>query len=157
LKNFLFFASLAVIVAGTVAAGQQTASVQPIVYTAQSASFSPNEIKAVGTIDNGQTTTVSEIPSSSQYRALVFEGFGHDQVEITVAGGARRAYVALADSTLMPIASGMGRLVTNLPYHGPDREAFYILIKGSPNQRLTVHLKQSSATSARLTTSEATR
>jgi hypothetical protein len=149
----------------TVAAGQQTTGVQPIVYTAQSAqpaSFSPNEIKAVGTIDNGQTATVIESPRNSQYRAsasgskyqaLVFEGNGHDQVDITVAGGAHRAYVALADSTLTPIASGMGHLVTSLPYHGPDREAFYILIKGSPNQRFSVHLTQTPATPARVSVS----
>ena len=153
MKNFLLFASAA-LVAGTVAYGQQTTSVQPIVYTAQPASFSPNEIKAVGTIDNGQTATIMEIPRSSQFRAsasgpkyqaLVFEGNGHDQVDITVAGGAHSAYIALADSTLTPIASSMGHLVTTLPYHGPDTEAFYILIKGSSNQRLTVHLKTTPA------------
>ena len=123
---------------------------QPIVYSSQSAqpaSFSPDQIKTVGTIDNGQTATVLENARSSQYRALVFEGNGHDQVDITVTGaGAHQAYVALADSTLTPIASSMGRLVTSLPYHGPDTEAFYILIKGSPNQKLSVHLKQTRAT-----------
>jgi len=125
-------------------------AVAPIVYTAQSAqpaSFSPDEIKTVGTIDNGQTATVLENARNSQYRALVFEGNGRDQVDITVTGaGSHPAYVALADSTLAPIASAMGHLVTSLPYHGPDTEAFYILVKGSPNQRLAVHLSQTRAT-----------
>ena len=102
----------------------------------------------MGTLDNGQTATLVATSQSPEYRAFVFEGKGHDQVVITVSGASRQAYVALADATLTPIASGMGRLATSLPYHGPDTEAFYILIKGSPNQRLAVHLTKISATPA---------
>ena len=48
---------------------------------------------------------------------------------------------------LTPIASGLGRLAVALPYHGPDTEAFYILVKnlGSQPARLTVHLKKAAA------------
>jgi hypothetical protein len=82
-----------------------------------------------------------------KYRAFVFEGNGHDRVEITVTGTNRKAYVALADSGLTPIASGLGRLAATLPYHGPDTEAFYILVKnlGSQPARLSVHLKKTAA------------
>jgi hypothetical protein len=154
LKNLLLFASVTLAIAGTAAVGlaegEESDSVQPIVYVAQPAqpvSYSPDQMKTVGTINNGQTATVLESPRSSQYKALVFEGNGRDQVDITVTGaGSHQAYVALADSTLTPIASSMGHLVTSLPYHGPDTEAFYILIKGSPNQKLSVHLKQTRAT-----------
>ncbi len=107
--------------------------------------FSPDQIKTMGTLDSGQTVTLVATAASPEYRAFVFEGKGHDQVVITVTGASRQAYVALADSTLTPIASGMGRLATSLPYHGPDTEAFYILIKGSLNQRLAVHLMKISA------------
>jgi hypothetical protein len=166
LKNFLLFASVTLVFAGSAAVlraedGAKDAAVAPIVYTAQSAqpaSFSPDQIKTVGTIDNGQTTTVVESPGSAKYRALVFEGNGHDQVDISVTGvGARQAYVALADSTLTPIASAMGHLVTSLPYHGPDTEAFYILVKGSPNQRMVVHLKQTRPAAATPAAADATR
>ena len=124
------------------------APVAPIVYSTRQ-SFSPVDMKTMGTIDNGQTVTLEDALHAPKYRALVFEGNGHDQVEITVTGGSKRTYVALADDSLTPIASGMGRLATSLPYHGPDTEAFYILVLASPNQKLAVHfdLKKTPASS----------
>jgi hypothetical protein len=83
--------------------------------------------------------------STPKYGAFVFEGNGRDQVEVTVLGN-RKAFIALADSTLTPIASGIGRLSASLPNHGPDTEVFYILVKGSP--RFTVHLKKTPAAPA---------
>ena len=121
-----------------------TAPVAPIVYSTRQ-SFSPVDMKTMGTIDSGQTVTLMDGLHTPKYRALVFEGNGHDQVEITVTGGNKKAYIALADASLTPIASAMGRLETSLPYHGPDTEAFYILIMASPNQRLAVHLKDTPA------------
>jgi hypothetical protein len=113
----------------------------------QSSAYSPADMKVLGTIDAGQTSKPAEFSSTPKYRAFVFEGNGHDQVEITVTGTNRKAYVALADSGLTPIASGLGRLAATLPYHGPDTEAFYILVKnlGSQPARLSVHLKKTAA------------
>jgi len=117
--------------------------------TAAQASYSPTDIKILGTLNSGQTSKPVEYSRLPQYGAFVFEGNGHDQVEITVVGGNRNAFVALADSTLTPIASGVGRLSATLPYHGPDTEAFYILFKsnsfkGNSSQpaQLAIHLKK---------------
>lgn len=114
----------------------------------QTQGYSPNEIKVVGTLDSGQTSPLVEYSRPGQYRAFVFEGNGHDQVEITVTGADGRAFVALADATLTPIASGIGHLSATLPYHGPDVEAFYILLKPTSNRpaRFNVHLKKIPAT-----------
>jgi hypothetical protein len=143
LKYLLLLASVPTLLGGLAAFGQVKSAappVAPIVYSPRQA-FSPVDMKTMGTIDNGQTVTLMDGLHSPKYRALVFEGKGHDQVEITVTGGSKKTYVALADSSLTPIASGMGRLATSLPYHGPDTEAFYILIMASANQRLAVHFK----------------
>ena len=128
--------------------GQEKSAVGAIVpanFVAQSASYSANDIKVVGTINSGQTSKPEEYLHTSKYQAFVFEGNGHDRVEVTVTGA--KAYVALADSTLTPIAGGVGRVSVALPYHGPDTEAFYILVKSLSSQpaRLSVHLQQSPA------------
>jgi hypothetical protein len=104
-------------------------------------------MKIVGTLNSGETSKPVEYSSTPEYRAFVFEGNGHDQIQVTVTGDNRKAVIALADSTLTPIATGIGQLSAALPYHGPDTEAFYILFKGSTNQpaRLTVHLKTTPA------------
>jgi hypothetical protein len=117
---------------------------EPVSYVARAQPYSPDQIKVLGTLSSGQTGHVADTSAGSGYRAFVFEGNGHDRVQITVTQG--RAYVALADSTLMPITGAMGGLTTTLPYHGPDIEAFYILVKGSPNQRLAIHFNKFPAT-----------
>lgn len=145
MKSLLLFASVAAIFSGMTAAGQEkSAALAPVSFPVRQLSYSPNDIKILGTLDSGQTGKLVESSITPKYRAFVFEGNGHDQVEITVTGGNRNAYVALADSTLTPIASGIGQLSTKLPYHGPDTEAFYILIKDLNKQpaRLEVHLKK---------------
>jgi hypothetical protein len=131
-KSLLLLASLALILGGVVASAQEKIA------------FSPNEMKVLGVLDNGQSSKLVEFTSTPKYRAFVFEGNGRDRVEITVTGANQKAYVALADSGLKPIASGLGRLVVSLPYHGPDTESFYILVKNLANQpaRLTVHLEK---------------
>jgi hypothetical protein len=149
LKNLLLFASVAAVLGGMTAAGQEKSADPPLArvsYPAQQSSYSPNDIKILGTLDSGQTSKLVEYSSTPKYRAFVFEGNGHDQIQVTVLGGNRKAYIALADSTLTPIASGLGTLSVALPYHGPDTEAFYILFRGSPAARLTVHLKKIPAT-----------
>jgi hypothetical protein len=148
LKNLLLFASVAAALGGMTAAGQEKSAeppLAPVSYPAQQSSYSATDIKIVGTLDSGQTSKLVEYSSTPMYRAFVFEGNGHDQIEVTVLGGNGKAFIALADSTLTPIASGLGRLSVALPYHGPDTEAFYILFRGSPAARLTVHLKKTPA------------
>jgi hypothetical protein len=116
--------------------------------SARQGSFSPNDIKIVGTIDNGNTSPAVQCSPTPKYRALVFEATGNDRVQVTVTGTEARSFVALADSTLTPIASGTGQLSVILPYRGPDLEAYYIVFKSSGNQpaRLSVHLKTSRRT-----------
>jgi hypothetical protein len=150
LKNLFLYASMAALLGSTMAAGQEKnaqATMLPAHFSTQQQAFSPDDMKTVGTLDSGQTSKPLEFSQTPKYRAFVFEGKGHDRVVITVAGPAQKAYVALADSTLTPIASGLGRLSVTLPYHGPDTEAFYILVKNLASQpaRLTVHLEKISA------------
>lgn len=132
-KSLLFLlTSVALTLGGVVASAQNTIA------------YSPDEMKVLGVLDNGQSSKLVEYTSTPKYRAFVFEGNGRDRVEVTVTGANQKAYVALADSSLTPIASGLGRLVVSLPYHGPDTESFYILVKNLANQpaRLTVHLEK---------------
>jgi len=138
---------VAAIFGGMTAAGQEKSAAPtlvPVSFPVQQLSYSPDDIKILGTLDSGQTSKLVEYTITPKYGAFVFEGNGRDQVEITVTGGNGKAYVALADSTLTPIASGIGHLSTSLPYHGPDTEAFYILIKNLNKQpaRLEVHLQK---------------
>ena len=77
-------------------------------------------MKIIGTLDSGQTSKLVEYSNTPKYRAFVFEGNGQDQVEVTVTGANRKAVIALADSTLTPIASGVGAAVGRvaLPWAG---------------------------------------
>jgi len=150
LKHLLLFASVAAVLGGMTAAGQEKSAeplLAPVSFPAQRSSYSANDIKIVGTLESGQTSKLIEYSSTPKYHAFVFEGNGRDQIEVTVVGGNRKAFIAVADSTLTPVASGLGRLSATLPYHGPDTEAFYILFKGNANPpaRLTVHLKKTPA------------
>lgn len=112
--------------------------------------YSPNEMKVLGVLDSGQTSALVEYSHPGRYRAFVFQGNGRDRVDITVTGAEGRAFVALADATLTPIASGIGHLDVVLPYHGPDTEAFYILVKPTTPgpARFSVHLTKVNAVQA---------
>ncbi len=151
LKNsLLLLTSVVLTLGGVVAAGQEKSAdpqVAPASFSASSRAYSANDIQVLGVLDDGQSSKLTEYSSTPKYRAYVFEGNGRDQVEVTVTGSNQKAYVALADSSLNPIASGLGRLAVALPYHGPDKEAFYILVKNLASQpaRLTVHLKKMAA------------
>lgn len=147
MKSLLLYASLAALLGGTVASAQEESSspaVLPASFSPQRSAYSPNDVKVLGTLNDGETSRLVEYTRGPEYRAFVFEGNGHDQVEITLAGANHRTVIALADSTLIPIASGIGRLSATLPYHGPDTETFYILVKPASNQaaRFAVHLKR---------------
>jgi hypothetical protein len=141
MKNILLIASLYGLSSGMLAIGQEKTAADP-----QSA-YSPADIKVVGTIDSGQTSKPVEYSATPQYRALVFEAGGNDQVQVKVTGLSANAYVALADSSLKPIASGTGELTATLPYVGPDIDTYYILFKDNSNQpaKLAVHLNRIAA------------
>ena len=147
MKNSLLFTSVALVIGGMVAPAQEKSAdptITPASFPAQQLAFSPDDMKVLGTLDNGETSKPAQYSSTPKYRAFVFEGNGHEWVEVTVTGANGKAYVALADSSLTPIASGLGRVAVALPYHGPDTEAFYILVKNLTSQpaQLTVHLKK---------------
>jgi hypothetical protein len=147
LKNLLLVTAVAAVFGGMTAAGQEKSAgptLTAVSFPAQQSSYSPNDIKILGTLNSGESSKLADYSSTPKYRAFVFEGNGHDQVVVTVTGSSQKAYVALADSTLTPIASSLGRLSVTLPYHGPDTEAFYILVKNLSKQpaRLEVHLQK---------------
>lgn len=112
--------------------------------------YAPSQMKVLGVLDSGQTSALVEYSRPGPYRAFVFEGNGHDRVDITVTGAEGKAFIALADATLTPIASGIGHLDVALPYHGPDTEAFYVLVKPTTPgpARFAVHLTKVSAVQA---------
>jgi hypothetical protein len=151
LKKLLSFASLAALLGAVGAPAQEKTAIpelrlETVSYTVRQ-SYSANDIKVMGTLNSGETSAPVEYTAPGPYRAFVFEGNGHDRVDITVTGADGKAYVALADSALKPIASGIGHLSTTLPYHGPDIEAFYILLKPTSNRpaRLAVHFTKTPA------------
>ena len=140
MKNFLFFITSAILVGSPLGAGSLPAE----------QSYSAANIQVRGTLDSGQTSRLVVYSHPGRYQAFVFEGNGHDSVQISVTGANGKAYVALADSTLTPVASGIGHLEVSLPYHGPDTEAFYILVKPTTPgaARFAVHLTKTSAVQA---------
>jgi hypothetical protein len=141
LKHLLLFSSVVIVIGALAASGQEKTTAP----ANETVSFSPSDVKVLGTISSGQTSKLVEYSNAQEYRALVFEGHGNDRIEVTVIGANGGALLALADSTLTPIASGNGRLSATLPYHGDDVEAFYILIKGGARQGVAVHLKSTAA------------
>ena len=87
MKNALLFASVAALLAAMVAFGQEKSADRAsclLVFRRNIMHTLPNDIKVLGMLDNGQTSKPAEYFSTPKYRAFVFEGNGHDQVEITV-------------------------------------------------------------------------
>jgi len=152
MKNLLLVAAAGIVLGGTFAAGQEKSadpSVTPVRFpeATQQSAYAAANLEIVGTIDSGETSRAIEYSNKPEYRALVFEAKGNDKVEVAVTGLNGKAFVALADPSLNPIASGTGRLSATLPNRGPNNEAFYILFKSTDNQpaRLVVHLTKISA------------
>jgi hypothetical protein len=154
MKNQLLYISMALILGRLSVLAQENAAqeknadsaVTPASYSTPPSSYSPSDIKVVGTLNSGQTSKPVVSSSALEYRALVFEGNGRDQVEVTLiganhSGDNHAGVIALADSTLTQIASGTERLVATLPYHGPDTEAFYILFKSGSSQPAPVSVR----------------
>lgn len=136
-KNIRSFIISAMVLASPLVAGN---------FPAEQA-YSPNDIKVLGTLDSGQTSALVAYSRPGPYRAFVFEGNGHERVDITVTGAEGKAFIAVADQTLTPVASGIGHLDVELPYHGPDTEAFYVLVKPTTPglARFAVHLTKTGA------------
>jgi hypothetical protein len=107
-------------------------------------SFQPADVKVMGDLQYGQTSSAVECSSASPYYAFVFNGKGGERVDIVVRSQDRQAFVALADPTLNQITSGTTHVTFTLPDHGPDAEAYYIVFRDSESKdaRFTVELKK---------------
>lgn len=106
--------------------------------------ISPSEVEIAGDIDYGQTSAPIPYTSSPKYRALVFTAEGGDRIEVTVRSDAGAPVVAIADGTLLPLATGGAKLVHELPDKGPDAEAYYIVLREAEGKpaKFTVTLKK---------------
>jgi len=104
--------------------------------------YTPADVKILGALDYGQTSDSIEWSASPHFRAFVFSGYGGEKIEATVTGTDRKAFVAIADSTLVQIASGATHLSVRLPDRGPDIEVWYIVFRTIDNTpaRFTVHV-----------------
>lgn len=143
MKRLMLHATMAALItAGLASAQDQTAETMPATFSTQQQSYSANNIKVLGELVRGQTSPLINYRRPGQYQAFIFEGTGHDFVNITLTGPDRNATIALADQTLAPIATGTGHLSAELPYHGPDAEAFYILVKADHPGRFAIHFGQ---------------
>jgi len=123
-------------------------------------SYSPNDMKILGVLDYGQKSSPVEYSNTPQYRAFLFAGQGNDQVEVTVAGAAQGAFIALTDQSLNVVATGTGHLAVSLPDHGPDAEMFYVVFKEATNRpaHLSVQVKKTGNSAAlAVNTPDATR
>lgn len=96
----------------------------PLVYSAR-------DVKVLGDLDYGQTSRPVVYSARPTYRAFVFSAFGGETVEVTVHGTARKAMVALADSSLNRLAIGDTSLRLSLPNRGPYIECWYIVFRDS--------------------------
>ena len=89
-------------------------------------SFRPDDVKVLGDLKYGQTS--SPVECSTSYCAFVFNGNGNDQIEVNVNGADGKTFVVLADGSLSRLSStSRNRIVFSLPSRGPDAEAYYIV------------------------------
>jgi hypothetical protein len=130
-------------------AEKSAASPQPV-------SYAPNDVKVVGVLSYGQRSAPVQYADTKQYRAFVFEGQGHDRIEVTVTGAGQNAFIAVADPSLNVIATGTGHLSVSLPDRGPDTETFYVLFKDPMNRAARMFVQVNKAGGAAVS-SDATR
>src|SRR5712692_5975272 len=78
-------------------------------------SYSPANIKILGALNYGTTSSPVIYSARQRYLAFVFTGYGGDIVDITVKGVDGKAFVAVADSSLNRITSGDTHLSLGLP------------------------------------------
>ena len=104
--------------------------------------FKPDDVKVLGDLKYGQTSTSVECATS--YCAFVFDGNGEDRIEANVKGVDGTTFVAIADGSLTQLSSSTNRVVLSLPNHGPDAEAFYIVFCNDQHKptRFVVALKK---------------
>jgi hypothetical protein len=105
-------------------------------------SFPPADVKVMGDLSYGQTSSAVECSSASPYYAFVFNGKGGERVDVVVKSEDRQAFVAIGDPSLNQLASGTGHVTFTLPNRGPDAEGFYIVFRDSESKdaRFTVEL-----------------
>ena len=106
--------------------------------------FKVDDVKVVGDLSYGQTSSPVECPGAPSYCAFVFNGQGDDRIEVDVSSVDGKAFVAIADGALAELTSGTSRLVFVLPRKGPDAETYYIVFRDreSKPRRFTVALKK---------------
>lgn len=126
--------------AAILAWAQEKTTVQPIATqvvaqrplgqsTGFTGTYSPANIKILGALNYGTTSSPVRYSARQRYLAFVFTGYGGDIVDITVKGVDGKAFVALADSSLNRITSGDTHLNLGLPYKGPDIEVWYLIFR----------------------------
>ena len=110
----------------------------------QKEGYRPADVKVLGDLNYGQSSGEVLCSVSPPYNAFVFNGKGGDKIEVTVKRSDGAAFVAIADSGLIPIADGSDNLVLSLPNRGPNVEAFYIVFRAPESKpaRFTVQLKK---------------
>jgi len=107
-------------------------------------SYNASDVEVLGDLKYGQASNSVAYSPTPPYRAFVFSAFGGEKVEVTVKGVDRKAFVALADSSLNQLVSGSTNLSLSLPYHGPDIEVWYIVFRDFENKpgRFTVQVNK---------------
>ena len=141
-------------VTGILAGAQEISSVQPVATQIAvripvanqgfQGSYVPANMKIVGSLNYGEISGPVLYSATPRFRAFVFNGHGGDVLQITVKSADRKAVVAVADSTLNQVATGISPLKVTLPSHGPDLEAWYVIFR-EPNgrpARFTVQVKK---------------
>jgi hypothetical protein len=109
-----------------------------------SQNYKVDDVKVVGALDYGQTSSPVECSGAPTYCAFVFNGQGDDRIEVNVSEGEGKAFVAIADGALAELTSGTNQVVFSLPRKGPDSETYYIVFRDRDNKpgRFTVELKK---------------
>src|ERR1700687_4364977 len=63
-------------------------------------SFPPADVKIMGDLRYGQTSSAVDCSKKSPYYAFVFNGKANERVEVVVKSDDRQAFVAIADPSL---------------------------------------------------------
>ena len=109
-----------------------------------SQNYKVDDVKVVGALDYGQTSSPVECSGAPSYCAFVFNGQGDDRVDVDVSSAEGKAFVAIADGALAELTKGTNRVVFSLPRRGPDAETYYIVFRDSDGKprRFVVTLKK---------------
>jgi hypothetical protein len=116
----------------------------------------PAEVKIEGALEYGQSSDPVEYSGNPRYSAFVFTANAQDRIEVTVKASDRKATVAIADGSLNELATGTTRVTFQIPNHGPDAEAYYIVfrdLEGKPG-KFTVELKRAGQAASNQSSSE---